>query len=62
MLRGPLGYEIIKQITQHESLNTLGVSNNFLGQIDKCIEPPAALFSNMLLHSQLIENLDLGYN
>ena len=62
MLRGPLGYQIIEAITGHEVLNTLGVSNNFLGQIDKCIEPPAALFSRMLLQSSLIESLDLGYN
>ena len=31
MLRGPLGYEIIDAVSQHSTLNTLGVSNNFLG-------------------------------
>lgn len=62
MLRGPLGYEIIDAVSQHSTLNTLGVSNNFLGQKDKCIEPPAALFSRMLIYSRLIEKLDLGYN
>ena len=31
MLRGPLGYQIVDTLTQHQTLTTLTISNNFLG-------------------------------
>ena len=62
MLRGPLGYQIIDTITQHQTISSLSLSNNFLGQAAQCVEPPAALFTRMLIQSRLIEHLDLSYN
>ena len=62
MLRGPLGYNIIEAISNHMNLSTLEMNNNFLGQEDRCIEPPAVLLGRMLIQSRLLERLDISYN
>ena len=62
MLRGPLGYNIIEAISNHMNLSTVEMNNNFLGQEDRCVEPPAVLLGRMLIYSTLLERLDISYN
>ena len=62
MLRGPLGYNIIEAISNHMNLSTVEMNNNFLGQGERCIEPPSVLLGKMLIHSTVLERLDISYN
>ena len=68
MLRGVLGYQIAKCISESMTIQKIGLSGNFLGykagksSSSSCKEPPVNNFAELFIYSKFLERIDLGYN